>query len=137
MTDPEMIALLLTRLAAQNVGVWRPDGPAYANPETGLYRGAIGALAHRGVALTRYDRTDYGQRRDAVKTRFVQARLRGLPDSVLDADNLAEATNDALDELTRWSGINLVRRISGPAPLGTDGNRRSELSLNYLVILED
>jgi hypothetical protein len=121
-TDPEMIALLLVRLDQQGVGVWRPDGPAQTN---------------RGVALARYDRADYGQRRDRVKTRFVQARMRGVPDSVLDADDLAEATDDALDELTRWSGINLVRRISGPAPLGTDGNRRSELSLNYLVILED
>lgn len=132
-----MLVVLLARLDARGVGVWRPAGPVYVQSETGLYYASIGSQTNRGVALARYTRRDYGQPRDAVRTRRVQARLRGLPNSPADADDLAEAVDDELHGLTRWAGINSVERVSGPVPLGTDGNGRSELSLNYSVTLED
>jgi len=132
-----MLVVLLARLASQGVGVWRPSGPAYLKTETGLYYASIGTDSDRAVALARYNRQDFGQPRDEVKTRRVQARIRGLPNNAGDADDLADAVDNEMHGLTRWAGINSVERLSGPAPLGTDGNGRSELSLNYAVVLED
>jgi hypothetical protein len=138
LTDPDLIQAIAQIVADSGVGVWRPTGPVYTTTETGIYYGPVGAQTPRGVGLTRYGRTDYAPGdRHAVKTRRVQVRVRGLPNNPGDADDLAQAVDDALQGLTRTAGINLVDRQSGPAPLGTDGNGRSELSLNYLVILED
>lgn len=137
-TDKEMLVVLLARLAAQGVGVWRPTGPVYAQSETGLYYGSIGSQTVRGVALARYGRADFVPGDFyAVKTRRVQVRLRGLPNNPGDADDLAEAVDDVLQGMSRHAGINYVVRLNGPNPLGTDGNGRSEHSLNYSVTLED
>lgn len=138
MNDRTLITTLATILATASVGVWRPTGPAYTTGETGIYYGPVGALTNRGVGLTRYARQDFVPGDFyALKTRLVQVRIRGLPDNPADADDLAEAVDAALQGLSRTAGLNYVERRSGPAPLGTDGNRRSELSLNYLVTLED
>jgi hypothetical protein len=136
--DRTLIVTLAELLDAADVGVWRPAGPAYTTGDTGIYYGPIGALTVRGVGLTRYNRQDFVPGDFyAVKTRLVQVRIRGLPDNVADADDLAEAVDAVLQGLSRTAGLNYVERRSGPAPLGTDGNRRSELSLNYSVTLED
>ncbi|MFD2792584.1 minor capsid protein [Promicromonospora vindobonensis] len=137
MTDREMVVALLAWLQARGVGTYRTDGSVYLATETGLFYGQIGPEPNRGVALARYDRTDYGQRRDAVRTRRVQAWIRGKPHDTGDADDLADAVDDALLALSRTSGINHVGHLSGPALHGSDGNSRSELSLNYSVTLED
>lgn len=138
MDDDEMLVALLAHLGAQDVGEWRPAGPAYQVTETGLYYGQIGSQTERGVALARYNRSDFVPADHyAVKTRRVQARIRGLKNNPADADRLAEAVDDEMQGLRAVAGINYVVRLNGPNPLGTDGNGRSELSLNYSVTLED
>lgn len=132
-----MLVALLGWLQSRGIGTYRADGSVYLDGETGLFYGQIGTEPDRGVALARYHRSDYGQPRDAVRTRRVQAWIRGDPNDIGDADDLADAVDDALLALSRTSGINNVGRLSGPALLGTDGNRRSERSLNYSVTLED
>lgn len=137
-TDEEMLVALLEHLGAQDVGEWRPDGPVYQVTETGLYYGRIGSQTERGVALARYNRADFVPGDFyAVKTRRVQARIRGVKNSPADADDLAGAVDDQMQGLRAVAGINYVVRLNGPNPLGTDGNGRSELSLNYSVTLED
>jgi hypothetical protein len=137
-TDEEMLVVLLSLLDAQDVGVWRPTGvPVYTRTETGLYYGSVGTETDRGVALARYGRRDIGKPGDAVRTRRMQAFVRGKPGNIADADRLAQDVDDVFQGLSRHAGINDVTRLNGPNPLGTDGSKRSELSLNYTVTLED
>lgn len=135
MTDKQMVEALLAWLVARGVGLYRTDGSVYAEGETGLFYGTVGSEPHRAVGLRRYDGSDAGQRRDAVKFRRVQAWCRAETEG--DLDDLAAAVHDALTSLSRHAGINNVGHLSGPAPLGTDATGRPELSLNYTVTLED
>lgn len=124
-------------LADAGVGAWRPSGPAYTSAEVGIFYGAIGASPDRAIGVARYMRDDFvpGDRY-ATTTLRVQVRVRGPKGVVAGADDLADAVDAALQGLSRVGGLNYIERQS-LAPLGPDGNGRQELTLNYLVCLED
>lgn len=130
-----MIVALAQILDDAGAGTWNPTG-SYSSSAVGIFYGDIQPAPDRAIGLTRYNggptQTYDGDR----GSRFVQARLRGAPGSKKSADDLADAVDAVLRRMTRVSGLS-SRWVSGPLPLGTDGNRRTELSLNYLVTLED
>lgn len=136
MKDSELIQAMRQIAVARGVGVVRDDGSVYLPGETALLYGPIGTTPDRAVGFTRYggtpDQTYDGDR----GPRLVQARIRGAADNPTSADDLADEVDAAFRRLTRVAGIS-SRWASGPLPLGADGNRRTELTLNYLVTPED
>lgn len=130
-----MIVALAGTLAARGVGVWKPEG-GYTASETAIFYGPIGSTPDRAIGITRYggspDATYDGDR----GPRLIQVRVRGARNSTLSADDLADAVDAVLRRMPRTAGLSSAW-ASGPLPLGTDGNGRTELSLNYSVTLED
>lgn len=129
-----MIVALAQILAAASVGTWNPNG-SYSASQIGIFYGPIGATPNRAVGLTRYGGRGFLSNDDARGPRLVQARVRGLPDSPVSADDLADAVDAVLARMPLTQGLS-SEWASGPLPLGADGNRRTELTLNYLVTPE-
>ncbi|GAB2457533.1 minor capsid protein [Xylanimonas ulmi] len=136
LTDTETVYAVAQVLADAGVGAWRPNGPGFTAGEVGIFYGQIGTTPDRAIGVTRYTRLDFvpGDRHP-VRVPYLQVRVRGAtaPNS---ADDLADAVDGVLQGLTRVGGLNYVERVSGPAPLGPDGNGRQELTINYRVSLE-
>lgn len=135
MTDDELTTKLCELAASVGAGVWRRDGPAYANPETGIYYGQIGSTAHRGIGITLYATTDADLRNELPGPRRAQFAFRGAPDIPNSANVIAQSVFDGLHGMSRVAGIFLIRRVSS-AQLGVDGNRRPERADNYEIQID-
>lgn len=129
-----MIVALARILAAANVGTWNPGG-SYSASQVGIFYGPIGDTPNRAVGLTRYGGTGFSTNDDVRGPRLVQARIRGLPGNALSADDLADAVDAVLARMPRTQGLS-SEWASGPLSLGADGDKRTELTLNYLVTPE-
>lgn len=129
-----MIVALAQILAGANVGTWNPSG-SYLASQVGIFYGPIGDSPNRAVGLTRYGGTGALTNDSHRGSRLVQVRVRGVPGNVLSADDLADAVDAVLARMPRTQGLS-SEWASGPLPLGADGNRRTELTLNYLVTPE-
>jgi hypothetical protein len=131
-----MVTALASILAAQNIGVWRPAGPAYTAAEVGIWYGQIGTTPDRGIGIARYGGSP-NQTYDGDRgPRLVQVRVRGAVDDPTSADDIADDVDAVLRRMAPTSGLS-SRWASGPLPLGPDGNRRLELTLNYTITVED
>jgi len=135
MTDgytAHILAGIAGRLAAADVGVWRPSG-VYQDGETGIVLGAMPVSPDRVIVLTAYDVESDPRLADVVSA--VQVRTRGgrHPN---DVDALADAARAVLDgwEPGRLGDVpvSLIWWRSG-AVLGTDANGRHERSDNYYL----
>lgn len=135
MKDSELIVTLASILATRAVGVWRPSGPAYNATEVGIWYGPIGTAPDRAIGLTRYGGTGLLTNDDVRGPRLVQVRVRGLPGNPASADDLADAVDAVFGRMPLTQGLS-SEWASGPLPLGADGSRRTELTLNYLVTPE-
>lgn len=129
-----MIVALAEILAAANVGTWSPSG-SYSSSAVGIFYGAIGPSPNQAVGITRYGGTGPLTNDDYRGQRLVQVRVRGKPDDMKSADDIADAVDAVLARMPRTQGLS-SEWASGPLPLGADGNRRTELTLNYLVTPE-
>jgi len=129
-----VIVALAQILAAANVGSWSPTG-SYSTSAVGIFYGPIGPSPNRAVGLTRYGGTGLLSNDDVRGPRLVQARIRGNPGDPVSADDLADAVDAVLSQMPRTQGLS-SEWASGPLPLGADGSRRTELTLNYLVTPE-
>lgn len=134
MKDSELIVTLAEILHTAEVGIWSPAA-AVTDPNVAIFYGEIGTTPNQAVGLTRYGGTGYATNDDVRGPRLVQARIRGLPDNKVSTDDLADAVDAVLARMPRTQGLS-SEWASGPLPLGADGNRRTELTLNYLVTPE-
>lgn len=117
-----------------DVGVWRPEGPDYTAAEVGIFYGPIGPAPDRAIGVTTYLQDDDSETGLAV--RMVQVRCRGARGAPNGADLIADAAFDALHGTYHTSGLASVTRKS-TAPMGADGNGRSERSDNYRIVLDN
>jgi hypothetical protein len=132
--DSELIVALAEILAAAGVGVWNPSG-SYSASAVGIFYGPLLPAPDRAVGITRYGGTGPLTNDDYRGRRLVQVRVRGKPDDTKSADDLADAVDAVLARMPRIQGLS-SEWASGPLPLGADGNRRTELTLNYIVTPE-
>lgn len=136
MDDDMLVTRVIETLADRCGWAWRPAGPAYTAAETGLHYGPIGTTPDRAVGVTLYATDDDllldGSRYSAA-VRRVQIRFRGAKNDPTSADQLASAAFRALQGLSRVAGLNHAQRIL-TAPLGVDGNARTERADSYIVI---
>jgi hypothetical protein len=128
----KLLTGLAEHLAANGVGVWHPDGSAYAAGETGILIRSIPPTPDRIVTLAAYPvAAGYVGLSDI--TVGIQVRLRGGTDP-RDCDDLADDIFDLLDSTSHLTlgGIAVVQLYrQSYASLGQDGNRRWEASHNY------
>lgn len=122
-------------LDAAGIGVWRPDGPAYAADETGILIRLIPQAPDRIVTLAAYPigGEDPGM---ADHDTAIQFRLRGTTDPRV-CDDLADAVYDLLHgaRALTWGGIPIIRmRRQSYTSLGADSNGRWERSENYYLL---
>ncbi|MDR7385209.1 phage tail terminator protein [Promicromonospora iranensis] len=134
MKDSELIVALAQILDAADVGVWNPAGTVGAN-DVAIFYGQLGTTPNQAVGITRYGGTGALTNDSHRGARLVQVRVRGKPDDTKSADDLADAVDAVLARMPRTQGLS-SEWASGPLPLGADGNRRTELTLNYLVTPE-
>lgn len=129
-----LITGLAEHLAANAVGVWRPDGPAYTATETGILIRSIPQSPDRIITLAAYVvGDDYPGLADT--TQGVQVRLRGTTDPRV-CDDLADAVYELLDSAEHYDlgGIHVVRSSRRSyTSLGADSNGRWERSENYFL----
>lgn len=135
MKDSELIVAMAEIAHARAVGVWSPSG-AFTGDVVALIYGAFGAnTPDRAVGFTRYGGTGFLTNDDNRGPRLVQARVRGKPGDSRSADDLADLVDAVFARMSPTQGLS-SEWASGPLPLGADGNRRTELTLNYLVTPE-
>jgi hypothetical protein len=132
MDDVALVMTLCTWLDAAGVGAWRPDGPAYAGDEVGVFYGALDTGPDRAVGVTVYATDDDVALGTAL--RWVQVRYRGAPGRPDGADVLAAAGFRALHGVHHRDGIARARRVSS-AHLGADDSGRLERTDNYEITL--
>ena len=120
-------------LTDDGVGVWRPEGPTYADDETVIVVGAMPPSPDNVICLNIYPVDDH-RSRDVV-TYGVQVRTRGGrdPRTVL---NLDDAVFNALDGLAAvtfgdCTVSQMYRRSS--TTIGRDGQEREERTSTYYV----
>lgn len=120
-------------LAAAGIGVWRPDGPAYATDEIGIVDRAVPTSPDRIITLADYVVASPPGLADI--TQGLQIRVRGTKDPRV-ARDIGDAIFDLLDSAERliWGGIPIVQVYrQSYAALGADSNGRWESSHNYYV----
>lgn len=132
--DATLTIAVCEQLAQIPTWEWRPDGPAFAQDDTGIFYGRIGATPHRAIGVRVYAADDDDLRHE--HTRRAQVRYRGRPGDPADADRMAHFGYLVLNGLSRVGGISGIRRIS-MVPLGADENGREERTDNYLIILDN
>jgi len=134
MDDAALTVVICEQLARVPGWEWRPNGPAFARSDTGIFYGAIGAEPDRAIGVRVYAADD----NDAQHThgRRVQVRYRGRRADPADADRMAHIGYLVLNGLSRVGGISDARRIS-MVPLGADDNGREERTDNYRINLDN
>jgi hypothetical protein len=124
---------LAEHLAANAVGVWRPDGPAYTSTETGILIRAVPQSPDRLVTLAPYVVASPTGLADF--TQGVQIRCRGTTDPRV-CEDLADTVFDLLDSASGLTlgGVSVVQMYrQSSTSLGQDGNSRWESSSNFYV----
>lgn len=134
MKDSELIENLAEILDAADVGVWDPPS-GFDDDDVAIFYGQLGTTPNQAVGITRYGGRGPLTNDDYRGRRLVQIRVRGKPGDPKSADDLADAVDAVLARMPRTQGLS-SEWASGPLPLGADGNRRTELTLNYLVTPE-
>lgn len=129
-----LLAGIAELLDTAGIGVWRPDGTAYAAGDTAIVIRAIPQAPDRLITLAAYP---VGSTAPGIAdhTTGVQARLRAGPDP-RECDDLADAVFDQLDGLaeTTLGGIAVVQMWrQSYTSLGHDANGRWERSENFYV----
>jgi Bacteriophage minor capsid protein len=121
-------------LDAAGVGVWHPDGAAYAVGDTAIVIRVIPQAPDRIVSLAAYPQGTASQGM-ADHDAAVQIRLRAGVDP-RDCDDLADVVFDRLDSLAgvTLGGVPLVQMWrQSYTSLGKDANGRWERSENYYL----
>jgi hypothetical protein len=132
--DATLTRVLCSILGRVPTWHWRPDGPAYARTETGIFYGAIDSTPDVAIGVRVYGSLDapishqYGRR--------AQLRFRGRKNRRDDADRMAGIAFNVLDGLSRVGGISGIHRFSF-GPSATDDNGREERTDNYSIILDN
>lgn len=138
MDDDVLVTRLIEVLAARCGWAWHPDGTPYDGTVPALFYGRIPDDPDEAIGLTLYDAEDtpnYEGPAYDLKVRRVQLWIRGARRSSAGADRLASAAKAALHGLTRTAGLADVRRVL-VAPMGVDGNLRSERADSYQIITD-
>lgn len=130
----DLLTGLAVYLDAQGVATWRPDGSAYTAGETGIVIRDIPEQPARLITLASYPLEHLRGMQDLLIG--VQIRVRGLPRSPGDCDDLADRVFEELDSIghTTWGGVEIVDcNRQSHASLGADGQHRWSASHNYYV----
>jgi hypothetical protein len=134
--ESNLLTGLAVYLAAGSIEATWNTGGSYTALQTGLVLGNIPQAPDRIITLTVYDSDDDPSLSDSVLR--VQVRCRGEGQDKRTVDDLDAAIFNLIDAKTAWTlstGVYVVQcqRISGPSPLGQDGNNRWSVSSNYAV----
>lgn len=132
-TTADVLLGLAEHLADAGLGTWRDTG-LYAKTETGILIGTVPATPDRVIVLTAYPVT---RELDGTALQGIQVRTRapGLPTAVADLDEAIYAQLQGREDLIlRGTPVSLIEWRSG-APLGRDGDGRTEHSANYYAHL--
>ena len=135
--QPGRSTRILTGLAellhANNIGTWRPNEP-YEAGEIGIIVGDLPPTPDQVIGLRAYFVEAEG---NGDEITAVQVRVRGLPNSTVSCDDIADAITDRLHYAEPGHlgeiPVSLIWRYSGPVPMGQDGNRRTERTDNYNI----
>lgn len=134
MDDSTLTKRICTLLGSLDGWVWSEAGGSYPSGSVGVFYGRVGTTPDQACGVRVYDADD--ELTTGLKVRRVQLRFRGARNAPDGADKLADKAFGALQGLSRWEGINGVRRLS-IAPTGTDGNVREERTDNYIVTVDN
>lgn len=120
-------------LAAGNVGVWRPTGPAYAAAETAIVMGAAPPAPDRVICLASYPVSDDVQHGNVVVGIQVRTRAGTDPRDVQDLDDDVFARLHGLTHTTFGDAyvMQLYRRSSAALGQTRDGTDRWERVANF------
>lgn len=134
MSDDELVTAICQHLATALGSPW--PGP-YTSSQVGVFYGPISTAPDRAVGVTLYSATeDLPADGYPMQWRRVQVRLRGARNVPNGADALASQVKTALSALSRTAGINNTQRVL-VAPLGADGNGRTERADSYSITLDN
>ena len=126
----EVVEALAQRIAAADLGTWRPTG-AYTAGETGIFVKAMPASPGRVIVISPYTVTESAHLSDKVQG--FQLRCRGGPDP-RDVDNLTDDLRELLHGARDFQlGPAHVAHMwrQSQASLGVDGSGRWQTSSNY------
>lgn len=129
-----LITGLAEYLAANGIGAWRPNGPAYNANETAIVDRDMPPQPDRVITLADYPVIN-GLTGMADHTTGVQIWVRGTTSRLVCRD-IGDQVFDLLDSATRLTlgGIPIVQIYrQSYTSLGKDGNGRWEASHNYYV----
>ena len=132
----DLLTGLASYLSLAGVGItWSPLG-AYRPLQTGVVLGNVPQTPDRIITLTAYGISDSPNLSTSVIG--VQVRCRWEGEDKRPSDDLTDAIFNLLHGMTNTTlqtGVQIVQclRISGPASLGQDDNRRWANSSNYAV----
>lgn len=132
MDDAELTKRILAYLGRLPGWEWRPNGPAYAAADVGLFYGQIRPDPDRAIGARVYAPADG----EHLSVRRLQLRLRGARGRPDGADTLADIAFAAMSGIARLDGILSAQRISF-SPLGADVNGREERTENYIITLDN
>lgn len=133
MSDDEIVTTLCAALGTALGSPW--PGP-YTASQVGVFYGPIGIAPDRAVGVTLYSATEAVPADGyPLQWRRVQIRIRGGRNAPNGADALASQVKTAMDALSRTAGINNTKRVL-VAPLGADGNGRTERADSYSITLD-
>jgi hypothetical protein len=133
-TDDELVTAVCEYLATALGSTW--PGP-YSSSQVGVFYGPIGSAPDRAVGVTLYSATEAVPADGyPMQWRRVQVRIRGARNTPNGADVLASQVKTALSNLSRTAGINNTQRVL-VAPLGADGNGRTERADSYSITLDN
>lgn len=137
MTDDEVVTAICQALETAGVGSWDATGAAYPANVVGIFYGPLGTSPDRAVGVTLYHADeDVPGDRYPLQWRRVQIRIRGARSVPNGADAIASQVKAAMTNLSRTAGINTTKRVL-VAPLGADGNGRTERADSYSITLDN
>lgn len=138
MDDDVLVTRICEALGAADVGTWNPaPGATYPTDATAIVYGPLPTAPDRAVGVTLYGAAeDVPADGYPLQWRRVQIRFRGAKGARAGADSLASRSYAAMTALSRTAGINTTKRVL-VAPMGADGNGRTERADSYLITLDN
>jgi len=136
-TGRDIITSIGALLNSSGVGVWNTTG-AFQPTDTAVVAEAMPPTPDRAIVLTAFPFTQVAG--SPMGRWILQVRTRGLPNTVLDSLDLADAVKTQLDGLTNqtWGNTGITQVIFySSIPMGEDDSVRFEHVTKYYIDLDE